>query len=229
MSNVIRRTLETTAGVCKICIPAITEPLVKFVNFINTAFYRLVDYRPKVSPHLTHKRPTKNSNTRITGVINTILVSGYFGLLSICGLLILILFLKMSSMKEEIDHWKKEIAETKSRLTKIEKNTQQTAVITNKQDSANSAHIPLALSKADIMIIRQTIKILPPKPGTQQKIHVGDAILNRVLVPVPESLVEQLPILRGARFSIDQNGAIIISVGGSDRADAVIDYQTNNP
>jgi hypothetical protein len=44
------------------------------------------------------------------------------------------------------------------------------------------------------------------------------------LAPIPESLVDQLPKLRAARFSIDQDGAIIIIGAGSNRADVVIGY-----
>ena len=73
--------------------------------------------------------------------------------------------------------------------------------------------------------IRAFIKVLPSKPGSQQKIHVGDEMLDTRSAPVPEPLVKQLPKLRGAKFLVDQNGAIIIVGEGSNRADAVIEPQ----
>jgi hypothetical protein len=44
------------------------------------------------------------------------------------------------------------------------------------------------------------------------------------MAPIPASLVDQMPKLRGARFSIDQDGAIIIIGEGSNRVDAVLSY-----
>ena len=41
----------------------------------------------------------------------------------------------------------------------------------------------------------------------------------------PETLVTQMPKPRGAKFFVDQNGAIIIIGEGSNRADAVIEPQ----
>jgi hypothetical protein len=51
-----------------------------------------------------------------------------------------------------------------------------------------------------------------------------DEISNTALAPVPDSLVDHLPKLRGAKFSVDEDGAIIIVGEGRYRADAVIDY-----
>jgi hypothetical protein len=74
-------------------------------------------------------------------------------------------------------------------------------------------------------VIREFIKVLPSKPGAQQKIQLGEEISDTPSTPVPESLVNRLPKLRGASFLVDQNGAIIIIGEGSKRADAVIEPQ----
>ena len=85
--------------------------------------------------------------------------------------------------------------------------------------------IPITLGNDDMKAIRASIKVLPSKPGAQQKIRVGDKISDVRSAPVPESLVNQMPKLRGAKFFVDQNGAIIIIGEGSNRADAVIEPQ----
>jgi hypothetical protein len=43
--------------------------------------------------------------------------------------------------------------------------------------------------------------------------------------PIPETLVTQMPKPRGAKFFVDQNGAIIIIGEGSNPVDAVIEPQ----
>jgi hypothetical protein len=45
------------------------------------------------------------------------------------------------------------------------------------------------------------------------------------MAPVPESLVGRIPKLRGARFLVDDSGAIVIVGDGSNRADVVVDPQ----
>ena len=73
--------------------------------------------------------------------------------------------------------------------------------------------------------IRTSIKVLPPKPGAQAKIRVGEEVSDVRSAPVPESLSTQIPKLRGARFSIDDNGAIVLFAEGSNYVGAVIEPQ----
>jgi hypothetical protein len=139
--------------------------------------------------------------------------------------LILTLFLQIRDLKTEIAQSKTEVAITKAQLGQLEKAAHQPAVKEpTPAGKVQTAHLPLSFSDADIKIIRQFIKVLPPKPGTPQKIHLGDEIRNMAVAPVPQSLIDQLPKLRGARFSIDQDGSIIISGEGSNQVDAVLSY-----
>jgi len=41
-------------------------------------------------------------------------------------------------------------------------------------------------------------------------------------LPIPDAVAERFPKLQGAKFAIDQNGAIVISGAGSSRVDVVI-------
>ncbi len=39
---------------------------------------------------------------------------------------------------------------------------------------------------------------------------------------MPDTIVDKVPKLRGARFAIDKNQAIVIVGGGSNRVDAIL-------
>jgi hypothetical protein len=85
--------------------------------------------------------------------------------------------------------------------------------------------VQISLSNDDIKLLRASIKVLPSQPGAQPKVQLGQEVSNISTVPVPGSLVGQIPKLRGARFLVDDNGAIIIIAEGSTRADVVIEPQ----
>jgi hypothetical protein len=153
------------------------------------------------------------------------LISALFGLLVISVIIVAMLLIQIKYLKIEIAQIQRT---TMARLEQVEKVAKQRIVV---QEPATSEpaipkkqpqHIPFVLSEADQKLVRQFIKTFPSKPGVQQKIQLGDKILDMPSVPVPDTLVERLPKLRGARFSIDQNGAIIIIREGSGRADAMV-------
>lgn len=177
-----------------------------------------------VQPDVATIRKNPTSDRAIA--LERLFISACFGLIGICGVLIVVLFLQIRDMKTKIAQWEIELATNRAHLNRVERLAQQTIV---KEPTpaikTPAAHLPLSFSEAEIKAIRQYIKVLPPKPGTQQKIHLGDEIPDSAVAPVPQSLIDQLPKLRGARFSIDQDGAIIIIGEGSKRVDAVLSYQ----
>jgi len=157
-----------------------------------------------------------------------------FGLVSICSILLVAALLQIRDMKSEIARWEQNLAGTKARLAKSQNLVQQliardsTPAINHPQHAANQPqHAALTLSETDKKMIRQFIKFLPPKPGAKPKIQLGDEISSASSAPIPQALVDQLPKLRGARFSIDQDGTIVIVGEGSSRADALIARQQN--
>jgi hypothetical protein len=172
-------------------------------------------YKPKVAAR--GERVSKGEGVGRTNTPGVFFVSICFGLLAICGVVIALLFLQVKEMKVEMVHWKQRLAAAEVHLGEIEKITQQ--------QIASPRHMPITLGYDDMKAIRAFIKVLPSKPGAQQKIHVGQEIWGTRSVPVPESLINQIPKLRGARFLVDDNGAIIIIGQGSNRADAVIEPQ----
>jgi hypothetical protein len=177
-------------------------------------------YEPKMA---THAKRTSKGEAGARASASYYLVSICFGLLAICGVIIALLFLQIKDMKVEMVRWKQHLAATESHLSKVEKTTQEQVVKEPKILDALARHTPITLGDDDMKAIRAFIKVLPSQPGLQQKIHVGDKILDNRTAPVPEPLVNQLPKLRGAKFFVDQNSAIIIVGAGSSRADAVIE------
>jgi hypothetical protein len=156
-----------------------------------------------------------------TNLLGSFLISICFGLLVICGMMIAILFLQIRDMNVEIALWKQKLALAQDQLSQLEKISQQNII---KKPTEAPAHVQITLSNDDMKVVRAFIKV-PSQRGAQQKIYVGQEISDATAVRVPESLVSQMPKLRGARFLADENGAIILIGEGSNRADAVIEPQ----
>jgi hypothetical protein len=204
---------------------AITTSARKLINVAIRAGSRPSVRKSNVVPPAA---PSMRKNPK-TNALEHLFISACLGLITVSGILILVLFLQIRDMKAKIEQSEIELATNKAHLNRVEKLTQQNIAtqqtIINEPTPAKKAqppHLPLSFSDADIKIIRQYIKVLPPKPGSLQKIHLGDEIKDLAVAPVSESLISQLPKLRGARFSIDQDGAIIIIGEGSNRVDAVL-------
>lgn len=193
-------------------------------KFIRPANYGM-SLPQKANRRLTTERtsrPTKPGGNAV--IFDRVLIWVSFGLVAVLGVLVLIALVQIRDLKAYVDHLEHELAATGARLTKIEKAGQQVIAPPPGETKARARHAPLALSDSDVKVIRQFIRVLPQKPGGQQTIHLGDEISNSALASVPDSLVDQLPALRGSRFLIDKDGSIVIVGAGSDRADAIISY-----
>ena len=221
----IKQSLVVVIALFRQCRLAITTSARKLINVaIHTGSRPSVRTSNVVPPTATTVRKNPKTNT-----LEHLFISACLGLIGVSGVLILALFLQIRDMKAKIEQSEIELATNKAHLNRVEKLAQQ-AVATQQtsikeptpERKAQPPHLPLSFSEADIKIIRQYIKVLPPKPGSPQKIHIGDEIKDLAVAPVSESLIGQLPKLRGARFSIDQDGAIIIIGEGSNQVDAVL-------
>lgn len=80
----------------------------------------------------------------------------------------------------------------------------------------------VALTRPEIDIIREYIKIPPAAAGASATLSLGMPLGNQPLIPLPLQLVEKLPKLAGGRFKTDRDGSIAIVGGGSDRVDLII-------
>jgi hypothetical protein len=77
----------------------------------------------------------------------------------------------------------------------------------------------LNLSREEIQLVRDYIKP-PPVAGSGELIKVGDPLMGGTS-PFPSPITDKVRKLLGARFNI-RNGIIVITLNGSNRADAVI-------
>jgi hypothetical protein len=154
-------------------------------------------------------------------------ISICFGLLVVCGIMIVALFTQIRDMKVEIAFLKQHLAGADAHLARFEEISQQKMAKEAKilEAPPPPQRVQISLSNDDIKLIRSSIKVLPSQPGAQPKVHLGQEVSNTSVVPVPESLVGRIPKLRGARFLVDDNGAIVIVADGSNRADVVVEPQ----
>ena len=181
-------------------------------------------YQPKAAAGTKRSVEEKGAKGG-TGGPSLLLVSVCFGLLVLCGVIIALLFLQIQGMKDEIARWQQNLSATQAQLRQVEKAARQKTESEAKAAEARAQRGPIILGMDEMKAIRASIKVLPPRPGAQAKIRVGEEVPDVKSAPVPESLTTQIPKLRGARFSIDDNGAIVLFAEGSSRVDAVIEPQ----
>jgi hypothetical protein len=228
----VRDRLSVVAASVKIYSRAIVVPLHKLLAAIRRPSIPSIAHKPRVAVSQNHVAPSNKKTIGKTINSTGVLLAVCFGLVSICSILLVAALLQIRDMKSEIARWEQSLAGTKARLAKSESLVQQliaresNPAINQPQRAANQPqHAGLTLSEADKKMVRQFIKFLPPKPGAKPKIHLGDEILSTSSAPIPQELIDQLPKLRGARFSIDQDGTIVIVGEGSSHADALIARQ----
>ena len=81
---------------------------------------------------------------------------------------------------------------------------------------------PLELSREEVQLVKDYIKVPPAPPGTSPAIQIGAVVPPGLLVPLPPQIGEKYPRLIGSRYMTDRNGAIVIVTRGSRHADAIV-------
>ena len=82
---------------------------------------------------------------------------------------------------------------------------------------------PLELSREEVQLVKDYIKVPPAPPGTSPAIQIGAVVPPGLLVPLPPQIGEKYPRLIGSRFMTDRNGAIVIVTRGGRNLDVVVD------
>jgi hypothetical protein len=141
------------------------------------------------------------------------------------------IFAQFNRFNIEMAGVKRDLAATREKLVKLEANV-ASALLADKMKHRtddrmldNTVAVPtpaFALTRDEIQVIRDFIKVPPPLPGAPQNINVGDRIPDTALASLPEPIMEKVPKLRGARFTVDRNSAIIVVTPGTNRADVII-------
>jgi len=137
-----------------------------------------------------------------------------------------IAFTQVNSLKTEIAMLQRETIALKLHVTGLD----QIASANKARDKPDSEtpkppaesrpeQASLDLSREEIQLVRDYIKP-PPVAGSGEPIKVGDPLMGGTS-PFPSSITDRVRKLLGARFNI-RNGIIVITLNGSNRADAVI-------
>ncbi|CAN7756931.1 hypothetical protein LJR220_002548 [Bradyrhizobium sp. LjRoot220] len=141
---------------------------------------------------------------------------------------------QIRSLKSDVAMLHRELLPLRERLAKLEqaeKTRRDSGQQVTAQDEASSEknkaggetradQAALNLSREEVQLIREYIKSAPSSGPAAPAINVGDP-LSGVTIPLPSPITEKVPRLSGARFTT-RNGAIIISMKNSRRADAVL-------
>jgi hypothetical protein len=164
----------------------------------------------------------------VTGVMLLLIVAaGAFGAVTVYG--------QIKGLKAELASARRELAGAKDRLSRLERRV-DTAGPQSAQPQGNlgrpdgvgsvradaSAAGPLELSREEVQLVRDYIKLPPAPPGSVQTMALGAPVPDTMLMPLPSPITDKFPRLLGARFATDRNGAIVIVRRGSRSADAVI-------
>jgi hypothetical protein len=175
--------------------------------------------------HLVRDVPNTTASRRTAGI-----GGGTFALLTLLVVTIcagaLVALTQIKTLKTEIASLKRELLPLRERLTKYDQAERamevevKAAAEKSKASTQNrSEQAPLTFSREEVQLIRDYIKPAPFAGIASPAINVGDPI--GAMIPLPSPLMEKVPKLIGARFTT-RNGAIIISVKNSRRADAVL-------
>ena len=81
---------------------------------------------------------------------------------------------------------------------------------------------PIELRGDEVHLLREYIKVPPAPEGTTPTIILGGLVDEHRLLPLPPQIADRAPILMGARFTTDRNGAIIIVRRGSNRVNSIV-------
>jgi hypothetical protein len=138
---------------------------------------------------------------------------------------------QLADVKADLAAARRDLAAMKERVARLERVTAEPSgeptAAPRARDGATSkglapAQPPLELTREEVQLVRDYIKLPPPAPGATPAIALGSPVPEQTLLPLPPQIGEKALRLLGARFTTDRNGAIVIVRPGSRRADAII-------
>ena len=107
-----------------------------------------------------------------------------------------VILAEFNSFKIEMTGLKRDLAVTREKLAKLEANL-GAALLSEKMkrsfddrmlgSTSVTPTTQFALSREEIQLIRDFIKVPPPLPGAAQNINVGDHLPEATLAPLPEA------------------------------------------
>lgn len=182
--------------------------------------------------HVAHEMPNVRMESRTAGI------GLMFALLSVLVVLMgagtVIAVNQIGALKSEISALERELAPLKKQAeAKVQRNENKREEDSKREDQGPAASgrrngslqspsgpPALILSPEEIQVVREYIKPAPSERPATAPINVGDSVTSGT-IPLPSSLIDKVPKLAGARFTI-HDGAIIIIRRDSHEADAVL-------
>jgi len=145
---------------------------------------------------------------------------------SLGGVGTVFLIAQISNLKNELSGVRRELIGARDRIARLEGKVEETVSLQRndlapkKMDDRQRA--PLELSREEVQLVKDYIKVPPAPPGTSPAIQIGAVVPPGLLVPLPPQIGEKYPRLIGSRYTTDRNGAIVIVTRGSRHADAIV-------
>ena len=142
---------------------------------------------------------------------------------------------EIKSLRIEIAAARDDAAMAKQRTARLEQQLETVAQKLEEQVAAANRPPPaepvadvrserpaFRLTQEEKQLVRSYIKASPAASDAAATISVGGDLHHMPLLPLPAQIVGHAPRLGGGRFTVDRNGAIVISLRNSQVADAVI-------
>ena len=151
-----------------------------------------------------------------TGLVAAICI-----VVSLAGVGTVFLIAQISNLKNELSGVRRELIGARDRIARLESKVEETVSL-QRNDLAPKKTAPLELSREEVQLVKDYIKVPPAPPGTSPAIQIGALVPPGLLVPLPPPIGEKYPRLIGSRYMTDRNGAIVIVTRGSRHADAIV-------
>src|SRR5438128_367885 len=168
-------------------------------------------------PMLLNGRHIKGLRTIVKAVI--------YAILSVLSAAVLVggavVFAQLGGMKAELASLRGQLTLTREQMARLEKRIEDTSTgqispqartpsandIAKRWPDDGGGRSPLELSREEIQLLRDYIKLPPGPPGATPTIALGAVLPDATLLPLPPQIGEKSPKLVGARFATDRNGA----------------------
>jgi hypothetical protein len=154
------------------------------------------------------------------------LVAAACALVFLVGAGVTFLIAQISGLRSELASVRGELASAKDRIARMERRVEEPSIAQRFTDLQKQPEerprMPLELTREEVQLVRDYIKVPPAPPGTAATIQLGGVVPAATLVPLPQQIGEKFPRLIGARFTTDRNGAIVIVGRGSRHVDAIV-------
>lgn len=129
-------------------------------------------------------------------------------------------FTEIGRLRDELSSTRWELLSAKDRLARLERKVDQPSLA--QRLDGNHLRSQLELSREEIQLLRDYIKVPPAPRGATATIQLGAMVPPVTLAPLPPQVGAKFSRLIGARFTTDRNGAIVIVARGSRSADAIV-------